>query len=274
MASSLLGYLSSFQSILLLAFGFGFVIFWHELGHFLAAKWADVKVEQFAVGFGQAMMSWRKGLGFTWGSSNKLYQTRLKEYLTQQEAQTLQMKDAIAVEPTEAQLSYAAAALNISETEYRLNWIPLGGYVKMLGQDDLKPGQTVSDPRSYNNKKISQRMVIVSAGVVMNVILAAIGFIYIFSVGFEVTKPVVGAVVPGAPAQSTYKLVNGKQVVTPLQVGDRVLSLNGRDQSDFDKIKLNTLLLIAGDTVPMKVQHVDGENRRPVCDPAEDRSGK
>src|SRR5213596_3394300 len=56
-------------SILLLIFGFGFVIFWHELGHFLAAKWAGVKVEQFAVGFGQALLSWRKGLGYSWGST-------------------------------------------------------------------------------------------------------------------------------------------------------------------------------------------------------------
>ena len=56
-------------SILLLVFGFGFVIFFHELGHFLAAKWVGIKVEQFAVGFGQALVSWRKGMGFQWGSS-------------------------------------------------------------------------------------------------------------------------------------------------------------------------------------------------------------
>ena len=59
------------SNIVLLVFGFGFVIFWHELGHFLAAKWAGVKVEQFAVGFGHAMFSWRKGSGFAWGSSGK-----------------------------------------------------------------------------------------------------------------------------------------------------------------------------------------------------------
>ena len=48
---------------LLLVLGFGFVIFWHELGHFLAAKWVGVKVEQFAVGFGQATARRRKGMG-------------------------------------------------------------------------------------------------------------------------------------------------------------------------------------------------------------------
>jgi len=64
------GILEQTTNILLLIFGFGFVIFWHELGHFLAANWAGVRVEQFAVGFGQALMSWRKGLGFRWGSSD------------------------------------------------------------------------------------------------------------------------------------------------------------------------------------------------------------
>src|SRR2546421_9976414 len=61
-------------SLVLLVLGFGFVIFFHELGHFFAAKWVGIKVEQFAVGFGQAMFSWRKGLGFRVGSSTKEYE--------------------------------------------------------------------------------------------------------------------------------------------------------------------------------------------------------
>ena len=63
------GFVSQAINIILLVFGFGFVVFFHELGHFLAAKWAGVKVDQFAVGFGQAMFSWRKGLGFADGVS-------------------------------------------------------------------------------------------------------------------------------------------------------------------------------------------------------------
>ena len=65
-------------TLILLILGFGFVVFWHELGHFLAAKWAGVKVEQFAVGFGHAILSWRKGLGVTLGSSGKRYEQILK----------------------------------------------------------------------------------------------------------------------------------------------------------------------------------------------------
>src|SRR5690242_8147566 len=117
-------------STVLLVLGFGFVIFFHELGHFLAAKWVGIKVEQFAVGFGQAMVSWRKGMGLTFGSSGKKYEELVKQ----------------------------GAADGISETEYRLNWVPLGGYVKMLGQDDLKPGAESEDPRAYNRKSIGARM--------------------------------------------------------------------------------------------------------------------
>ena len=63
--------LSSIFMIALMVFGFGFIVFFHELGHFLAAKWADVKVEQFAVGFGQALFSWRSGVGVTWGNTER-----------------------------------------------------------------------------------------------------------------------------------------------------------------------------------------------------------
>src|SRR3954462_7091999 len=60
-------------SILLLVFGFGFVIFWHELGHFLAAKWVGIKVEQFAVGMGHAIVSFRKGIGWRLGETRGGY---------------------------------------------------------------------------------------------------------------------------------------------------------------------------------------------------------
>src|SRR5947209_11448864 len=166
---------SSFGSMLLLAFGFGFVIFFHELGHFLAAKWAGVKVEQFAVGFGQALFSWRKGLGFTWGSSRQ----------RMEQIQQAEREGVNEVDPHK-----------ISDTEYRLNWIPLGGYVKMLGQDDLRPNSQADDPRAYNRKSIPARMLVVSAGVIMNTILAGIGFMILFMMGFNVPPAMVGNVIP------------------------------------------------------------------------------
>src|SRR5262245_21774118 len=121
------------SSILLLIFGFGFVIFFHELRHFLAAKWVGIRVEQFAVGFGHALVSWRRGMGAQFGSTGKKYE----------------------------ELVARGAAQGMGETEYRLNWIPLGGYVKMLGQDDMKPNAKSDDPRAYNRKSIGARMFVV-----------------------------------------------------------------------------------------------------------------
>src|SRR3569623_24533 len=68
-------------SVALLVFGFGFVIFWHELGHFLAAKKVGIRVEQFAVGMGHAIMSYRKGIGFKFGNTRAEYERRAKAYL-------------------------------------------------------------------------------------------------------------------------------------------------------------------------------------------------
>ena len=240
-------------------------------------------MEQFAVGFGQALVSWRKGLGVRWGSSQAEFQTKLRQQIERttgravvptpspDEAGTgaatlgdLPTDNAPHNEPgeaTDAEMAKAARDLGVSETEYRLNWIPLGGYVKMLGQDDLQARrQQVADPRSYTSKPVGKRMVIVSAGVIMNVILAAIGFIVLFTVGYKVPMAVVGQVLPGSPAQRTVRASDGKP--SPILPGDTIQRVDGRWQASFDKIKLNTPLLIPGESVPIDVAraadgHVD-----------------
>ena len=243
------GILSQALNIALLLFGFGFVIFWHELGHFIAAKWAGVKVEQFAVGFGQALLSWRKGLGFRWGSSTREFQSRIERHIASDERAQLQLKEKITT--TAEQERRATEELGLGETEYRLNWIPLGGYVKMLGQDDLNPNATANDPRAYNMKPIGKRMVIVSAGVIMNVILAAIGFFALFLHGFDVPPPVVGTVLPNSPAQRAG-----------LQVGDRIVMFDGKVQRDFTKIQLNVALVKEGEAVPVEVWRHDDPKQK------------
>src|SRR3954464_8756717 len=80
-------------SVLLLIFGFGFVIFWHELGHFLAAKWAGVKVEQFAVGFGTAICAWRKGIGLRYGSTSAEMRKRIENRWKEKRESELQFKE-------------------------------------------------------------------------------------------------------------------------------------------------------------------------------------
>ncbi|HUU23848.1 MAG TPA: site-2 protease family protein, partial [Phycisphaerae bacterium] len=71
-----------------------------------------------------------------------------------------------------------------NETDYCVNLLPLGGYVKMLGQEDFKPLEgEQADPRAFYNKSVGARLAVISAGVVMNVILAAVLFVIVCLVG-------------------------------------------------------------------------------------------
>src|SRR4029079_17176939 len=73
LAFSVFGLLGSLKNYVLIILGFSLVIFFHELGHFMAAKWCDVRVDRFAVGFGKTLMAYRKGVGFAWGSTIPRY---------------------------------------------------------------------------------------------------------------------------------------------------------------------------------------------------------
>jgi regulator of sigma E protease len=164
-------------SVAQMVLGLGAVIFVHELGHFLAAKFCGVKAEKFYVGFdafdikiGDRVIIPRKLIHFQWG-----------------------------------------------ETEYGVGILPLGGYVKMLGQDD-NPGKmaeereramsvkgdgvdgTALDPRSYMAKTVPQRMLIISAGVIMNLIFSVIFAMIAFRIGVNFEPTQVGATIPGSPA--------------------------------------------------------------------------
>src|SRR5438309_10372463 len=99
----------------LMIFGFGFVVFWHELGHFLSAKWVGIRVEQFAVGFGQALVAWRKGIGWRAGTTQKDFRARATAQL---EAQNVQKGGEN--EYSDEQINKAADELGLGETEYRL----------------------------------------------------------------------------------------------------------------------------------------------------------
>ncbi|QOV87478.1 site-2 protease family protein [Humisphaera borealis] len=241
-------YLENAGYLALLAFGFGFVVFWHELGHFLAAKWAGVRVEQFAVGFAHAVVSWRKGMGFRLGSSQREYKKSVYRHLGKEYPDKGEPTEII----SDLQMREGGEALGLGETEYRLNWLPLGGYVKMLGQDDLRPNSEADDPKAYNRQSIGKRMVIVSAGVVMNVILAAIGFMILFSFGFNVAPTKVGSVLPNSPAQ-----------LAGVRVGDDIIQLDGRDlHNDQTKLQLNAALSASNQDIPIKVSRLMKDNSR------------
>lgn len=191
LASFNTSWLSTLWVIVQVALGLGAVIFIHELGHFVVAKLCGVKCEKFYLGFD--IGGW-KLLHFRWG-----------------------------------------------ETEYGIGVLPLGGYVKMLGQDDNPSAaakemerarasgaeagdQPVYDPRSYQAQSVPERMAIISAGVIMNVIFAFvlmfIGFRY---VGVNYTPCLVTNLVPGEAAW-----------IADIRPRDEIEVLNGIARPSFE----------------------------------------
>ena len=62
--------MSALSGFVLVLLGFGFLIFVHELGHFLAAKWAGIRADGFAIGMGPCVASYRRGVGLCFGSAD------------------------------------------------------------------------------------------------------------------------------------------------------------------------------------------------------------
>ncbi|MGI8981049.1 MAG: site-2 protease family protein [Pirellulaceae bacterium] len=168
--------------------GLGFVIFVHELGHFLVAKACGVKCEKFYV-------------GFDWFPIKRIGPFTIPHSLFRKQW---------------------------GETVYGIGILPLGGYVKMLGQDDdprnaeaeaerskvlkdgtavegLTPGATVEkeyvlDPRSYQAKSVPARMAIISAGVIMNLIFGVLLAALAYGIGVPEMPAIIGGTVPASPA--------------------------------------------------------------------------
>lgn len=237
---------STAGAILLILAGFSLVIFMHEMGHFVMAKLAGVKIERFAIGFGKTLCAYRKGIGVRVGSTADEYRRRLMEHLEEKHKGETPFGEQL--EPADAELAAAARELNLGETEYVFNALPLGGYVKMLGQEDFavdKSGEwkVKIDPRSFTGKSVGWRMLIVSAGVVMNLVFAAFLFMIVFMCGYEAPTPVIGTVVPGTPAEKAG-----------LQFGDRILDINGTEIHDFDEVRMAVVLAEPHTPMLIKVQ--------------------
>ncbi len=230
----LAGILGTSKSVLYIVVGFSLVIFMHELGHFLMAKLANVRVEKFAIGFGRTIFAYRKGIGVRLGPTAGAFQRRIETHIAAKRGRPIEPGEELSA--TDAELAAATKELGIGETEYALNILPVGGYVKMLGQEDFavdKSGEWVlkRDPRSFSCKPVGVRMLIVSAGVVMNLIFAAFLFMLVFMIGQEVMTPVIGAPLPGTPAERAG-----------LQYGDRILEVNGREIQDYDDFRMSVVL--------------------------------
>jgi len=143
---------------------FSFLIFFHELGHFIAARFFGVRVEVFSIGFG-------------------------KRFITKQ----------------------------IGDTEWSLSVIPLGGYIRMKGQDDSDPKFISYDHDSYNSKSPWQRIIISLAGPLANFLLAFLLYLSISQIGMPKLLSTVADLNQSHPAYEAG-----------MRIGDKITNINGR----------------------------------------------
>lgn len=195
-------------NVLLVLIGFGLLVAVHEFGHFIAAKWACVRVDSFAVGMGPVLVSYRTGIGMRFGSTDPIV-------LKQTGKRPIELSDR------------EMERLELGETEYSLRVLPLGGFVRMLGQDDLDPSAASSDVRSYNRVAVWKRMIIVSGGVAFNIATAVLFFVIAFMIGVRFEAPLVGAVMPAAAAATAG-----------MQAGDLVVAIDGSPVSTFADLQI------------------------------------
>src|SRR5581483_1113555 len=118
-------------------------------------------------------------------------------------------------------------------TRWKFSWLPLGGYVRMFGQDDnvlegesSRPMTPVERTVSFRHKGIPARMAIVAAGPAANYVFAIIVLALIYGfVGKPHSDPVIGEVLPHSAAEAAG-----------LKAGDRFVALNGRPVHEFDDL--------------------------------------
>lgn len=251
--------------LLLVIVGFGLIIFIHELGHFVAARWAGIRVLAFALGFGPAVFSYRRGMGLRRGSSEPAY----LQLIAEAKGRDPQLREAARAKLAGADGSGQSALSEgsnrskkaregISPTEYRLNWLPFGGYVKMLGQEDANPQAVSNAPDSYQNCPPLKRMVVISAGVVANVITAFLLFIAVFMIGLRTEPAAIGAVNPGGPAASARlispEIGEGSVASDGLRAGDRVILVNGEHPRHFNDFATMVAMSAPGRSLKVEVE--------------------
>jgi len=175
--SSLTNYVFPFITLL------GVLIFVHELGHFLVARWCGVRVEVFSLGFGKKIFQYKPG-----------------------------------------------------DTNYCISIVPLGGYVKMFGD---QPGVDVSEEErkySFTHKTVWQRIAIVLAGPLMNFFFAILIYSIIAIIGENLKSTKLADITPGSPVEKAG-LRSGDLIVavnnTPVQTAEEMYKLmDHRHQSE------------------------------------------
>jgi regulator of sigma E protease len=188
------------------------LVFIHELGHFLAAKACGMRADVFAIGFGQRLFGYNKINGFTWGNLPKDFDTQ-------------------------------------GNTDYRLSLVPLGGYVKIAGMVDesfdTKFASSEPQPYEFRAKPTWQKVFVISAGVLMNLLLAwAIFWGSNFFQGKAFTNTTsVGYVEEGTAADSVGFIA-----------GDKILSINGKPVTSWEEVRAEMFIHTLGEDLKVNIE--------------------
>jgi regulator of sigma E protease len=134
------------------------------------------------------------------------------------------------------------------ETEYRLSAVPLGGYVKLGGE---QPDEVTGDPREFLSKPRWQRILVYLAGPAMNVVLAILLIAAVFMVGAQIPNFDVPAVVGDVIAGSTASEAG-------IQAGDEIVAVDGEDVSNWDAV---AFALLTSVDRPVRLTLRRGEER-------------
>ncbi len=121
------------------------------------------------------------------------------------------------------------------ETEYTLNWLPIGGFVRLLGEEDP------SDPRSLAAAPRWQRLTVMAAGVIMNLVLAVVllGVGYMIPRDRSLSQAQIVEVAPDSPAanaQVSGEMRDGSTPLQGIQVGDIVIEVEGREVANTSEM--------------------------------------
>lgn len=178
------------------------IVIVHELGHFLTARSFGVKAEEFGLGFPPRAVGVYKNKK---GKRLWLFGNRSVESLETSAHEELH--------PAE------------NATVYSINWLPLGGFVKIKGEN----GEGQNDTDSLAAKKIWQRVIIMAAGVIMNVILAWVLFSAGYMIGMPQSVDEVGknAIITESSVGIASVLKNSPAETAGLKSGDIILQVNG-----------------------------------------------
>ncbi len=196
----------------------GILVFIHEFGHFAAAKLCGMRADVFAIGFGKRLFGWNKINGFTFGDLPKDFDGQ-------------------------------------GHTDYRLSLLPLGGYVKIAGMVDesfdTKFADAEPQPYEFRAKPTWQKVIVISAGVFMNFLLAILVF---WGIKFFQGDQIIKSTTVGYVAQQSLADSLG------FEQGDKIVSVNGTRVEDWQELNSELLVNNIGEDLNVKLTR-DGKQK-------------